>query len=477
MTMENMVKRLQNIIRQDSGIDGSAQLISQLVWMIFLKLYDAKLMYWEEEADFESKLPEHLNWSEWALDEDASGVKGKGITGDELITFINTELLPTIKEIKVGENSDKRDVLLNAVFVDSYNYMKDGTLLRMVINVLNEVDFTNQEETHAFNDVYESLLKGLQASGTHGEFYTPRALTDFVVEMTKPQLGEKVADFACGTGGMLISALEELDKQVDTVEKKTVLQNSIYGQELKPLPYLLATTNLMFHDIEVPNILRGNSLASDVRYPEQKMDVLVMNPPYGASSSADNKLSVPLDMQGSELSDLFIVKMMYALNEGGRVGVILPDGFLFGTDNAKVNIKKKLLNEFNLHTIIRLPAGVFAPYTSITTNILFFDKTTPTEDVWYYEHKVGNGGKTYTKTKQIRSQHFEPERAWWENREENDSAFKVSKEDIIKNNYNLDFKRSQVVEEVRRDVHEIIGSMTASLMKQMKALDELRGLI
>lgn len=476
MTMENMVKRLQNIIRQDSGIDGSAQLISQLVWMIFLKLYDSKLMYWEEEG-FESKLPQNLNWSEWAVDEDEEGVKGKGLTGKALVDFVNAELIPTIKDIKVGDNSDKRDILLHEVFVDSYNYMKDGTLLRMVINVLNEVDFTNQDETHAFNDVYESLLKGLQSSGTHGEFYTPRALTDFVVEMTNPKLGDKVADFACGTGGMLISAIDKLDKYADTVEKKTVLQNSIYGQELKPLPYLLATTNMMFHDIEVPNIIRGNSLATDVRYPKQKMDVLVMNPPYGASSSDANKNAVPKNLQGSELSDLFMVKMMYALNEGGRVGVILPDGFLFGTDNAKVNIKKKLLDEFNLHTIVRLPAGVFAPYTSITTNILFFDKTTPTEEVWFYEHEVGTGGKTYTKTKQIRSEHLQPEREWWNNREENDRAFKVTKEDIIKNNYNLDFKRSQVVEEVRRDVTEILNSMTDSLMKQMKALDELRGLI
>jgi type I restriction enzyme M protein len=355
--------------------------------------------------------------------------------------------------------------------------MKSGQLLRKVINVLNEADFSNHAETHAFNDVYETLLKGLQASGTHGEFYTPRALTDFVVEMTKPQLGDKVADFACGTGGMLISALEELDKQVDTVEKRTVLQNSIYGQELKPLPYLLATTNLMFHDIEVPNIIRGNSLADDVRYPKEKMDVLVMNPPYGSTSSPENKSSVPLDLQGSELSDLFMVKMMYALNENGRVGVILPDGFLFGTDNAKTNIKKKLLNEFNLHTIIRLPSGVFAPYTSITTNILFFDKTVPTEDVWYYEHKVGNGGKTYSKTKQLRSEHFNPEREWWNNRTDIDSAFKVSKEDIEKNGYNLDFKRSSIVEEVRRDVHEIMSSMTDSLMRQLKALDELKELI
>lgn len=474
--MENMVKRLQDVIRQDSGIDGSAQLISQLVWMIFLKLYDSKLMYWEIEG-FESKLPPELNWSEWADDVDSNGVAGKGMTGDELIQFINENLLPTIKNLQVGEHSDKRDILLHEVFVDSYNYMKSGQLLRKVINVLNETDFTNQSETHAFNDVYESLLKGLQSSGTHGEFYTPRALTDFVVEMTQPKLGDKVADFACGTGGMLISALEELDKQVDTVEKRIVLQNSIYGQELKPLPYLLATTNLMFHDIEVPNIIRGNSLADDVRYPKEKMDVLVMNPPYGASSSPENKKSVPLDLQGSELSDLFMVKMMYALNEGGRVGVILPDGFLFGTDNAKVNIKKKLLNEFNLHTIVRLPAGVFAPYTSITTNILFFDKTQPTEDVWFYEHQVGNGSKTYSKTKQIRNEHFEPERAWWDSRTETDFAFKVSKEEIEKNGYNLDFKRSAVIEETRRDVHEIMVNMNASLMRQMQALEELRGLI
>lgn len=476
MTMENMVKRLQNIIRQDGGIDGSAQLISQLVWMVFLKMYDAKMEKWERDG-FEPMLDERFLWTNWATDEDENGVAGRGMTGDELIQFVNDELFPAIKSMEISPATDQRDALLYNVFEDSYNYMKDGTLLRQVINILEEADFSSVEDTHKFNDVYESLLKGLQSSGTHGEFYTPRALTDFVVEMTKPKLGDKIADFACGTGGMLVSALERLNDYVETNEDKQIMRNSIYGQELKPLPYLLATTNLMFHDIEIPNVKRGNSLKDDVRYPKEKMDVLVMNPPYGASSSADNKAAVPLHMQGSELSDLFMVKMMYALNEGGRVGVILPDGFLFGTDNAKVNIKKKLLEEFNLHTIVRLPAGVFAPYTSITTNILFFDKTTPTEEVWFYEHEVGTGGKTYTKTKQIRSEHFKPERDWWENRVENDRAFKVSKEDIIKNNYNLDFKRSQVVEEVRRDVNEILNSMTDSLMKQMKALDELRGLI
>lgn len=474
--MENMVKRLQNIIRQDGGIDGSAQLISQLVWMVFLKMYDSKMERWELEG-FEPMLDERFLWTNWATDEDEKGVAGRGMTGEELIRFVNDELFPAIKAMQISSTTDQRDALLYNVFEDSYNYMKDGTLLRQVINVLEEADFSSVEDTHKFNDVYESLLKGLQSSGTHGEFYTPRALTDFVVEMTQPKIGDKIADFACGTGGMLVSALERLNNQAETDKDMDIIEKSIYGQELKPLPYLLATTNLMFHDIEIPNIVRGNSLKDDVRYPKEKMDILVMNPPYGASSSVDNKAAVPLDMQGSELSDLFMVKMMYALNDGGRVGVILPDGFLFGTDNAKVNIKKKLLDEFNLHTIVRLPAGVFAPYTSITTNILFFDKTTPTEDVWFYEHEVGTGGKTYTKTKQVRSEHFQPEREWWKKREENDRAFKVSKEDIIKNNYNLDFKRSQVVEEVRRDVNEILNSMTDSLMNQMKALDELRGLI
>lgn len=478
MSIENTVKKLQNIVRADAGVDGSGQLISQLVWMLFLKIYDAKAEDWEMEA-FEPKLEKKYRWSNWAKNEDENKTKGKGKTGKELLDFVNDELFPAIKNLDVNEQDDERDLLLKRVFQDSFNYMKDGTLLREVINELVDIDFSDKSESHAFNDVYEQLLKSLQASGTHGEFYTPRPLTDFVVEMTEPSFNDKIADFACGTGGMLVSVVEHLKQKSPTNDEKKIMQGNIYGQELKPLPYFLATTNMMFHDVDIPNIIRDNSLYGKAVNESPDFDVLVMNPPYGTTSSASNKAYAPDDMQSSELSDLFMLKIMQSLSANGRAGVIIPDGFLFGTDAPKVNIKKKLLSEFNLHTIVRLPAGIFAPYTSITTNVLFFDKTKPTDEVWIYEHQVGNGGKSYTKNKQLKHGDFEPEKKWWKNRTETEFAFKVSMDEVKKNGYNLDFNNTKTrkMDKDSRELPEIIDSLGENIHKQMSAFVELKQLL
>ena len=446
MTIENMIKRIQDITRQDAGINGDAQRIEQLVWMLFLKIYDAKEEFWEfEEDDYESIIPEDLKWRNWAIDHK----DGEALTGDALLDFINNQLFPTLKNLEITEETEKRAAIVKDIFEDANNFMKNGVLLRQIINILNEVDFTEYDDRHTFNDVYETILKDLQSAGNAGEFYTPRPCTDFIVEMLNPQIGEKIADFACGTGGFLISAINHMIDQVKTTEDMEKLQNGLYGIEKKPLPYLLATTNMILHDIDSPRIDHDNSLGKSVReYKESdRFDVIIMNPPYGGVEESSIQNNFPVELRTSETADLFMALIIYRLKQNGRCGVILPDGFLFGTDNAKVAIKKKLLEECNLHTIIRLPGGVFAPYTSISTNILFFDKSGPTQETWYYEHQVGYGTKTYSKTKPIRHNDFKNEREWWNNREENEVAWKVSIDEIIANNYNLDFKNPAKAQE------------------------------
>lgn len=473
MTIENMIKRIQDITRQDAGINGDAQRIEQLVWMLFLKIYDAKEEFWEfEEDDYESIIPEELKWRNWAIDHK----DGEALTGDALLDFINNQLFPTLKNLEITEETEKRAAIVKDIFEDANNFMKNGVLLRQIINILNEVDFTEYDDRHTFNDVYETILKDLQSAGNAGEFYTPRPCTDFIVEMLNPQIGEKIADFACGTGGFLISAINHMIDQVKTTEDMEKLQNGLYGIEKKPLPYLLATTNMILHDIDSPRIDHDNSLGKSVReYKESdRFDVIIMNPPYGGVEESSIQNNFPVELRTSETADLFMALIIYRLKQNGRCGVILPDGFLFGTDNSKVAIKKKLLEECNLHTIVRLPGGVFAPYTSISTNILFFDKSGPTQETWYYEHQVGYGTKTYSKTKPIRHNDFKNEREWWNNREENDVAWKVSMDEIIANNYNLDFKNpSKAQEEVLLSSEEYVEYLKELIKESNNLVQQL----
>ncbi len=468
MSVSNVVKSVQDIMRQDAGVDGDAQRISQLVWMIFLKVFDAKEEEWElEYDDYESVIPEELRWSNWADDDE-------GITGDELLDFINNKLFKELKEMELGVDSDPKAFLVKAVFEDSYNYMKSGALIRQVINKLNEIDFTASEDRHLFNDIYENILKDLQSAGNSGEFYTPRPVTQFIIDMLNPQLGEKVADFACGTGGFLTCAIEHLKKQQKSVDDIKVLGETIIGVEKKPLPHLLATTNLILHDIDVPNIAHDNSLTKNVRDLKESdyVDVIAMNPPFGGIEEDSVLTNFPNTFQTKETADLFMTVMMYRLSENGRAGVVLPDGFLFG-EGVKTKIKEKLLNEFNLHTIVRMPNGVFAPYTGINTNLLFFDKGEPTKEVWFFEHPLPKGYKNYTKTKPIKLEEFELEKKWWNNREENEYAWKVSVEDIKARNYNLDFKNPNKEEEDLGDPKMLLEKYNEAKAEVSKLQDAL----
>ncbi|MEY8303525.1 type I restriction-modification system subunit M [Anaerosalibacter bizertensis] len=472
MTITSIIKSIQDIMRQDAGVDGDAQRISQLVWMLFLKVYDAKEAEWELfEEDYKSIIPEDLRWRNWAEDEE-------GMTGDELLEFVNERLFKELKDLTVDETTDRRGLIVKSVFEDSYNYMKSGTLLRQLINKLNEIDFDEYEDRHAFNDIYETILKDLQSAGNAGEYYTPRVLTDFIIEMLNPQIGEQVADFACGTGGFLVSSLKHLEKQIKTVEDRKTVQSSLFGIEKKPLPHLLCMTNLLLHDVDSPNILRDNSLSTNVRdYTEKdKYDVIAMNPPFGGVEEVGIQINFPAEFRTSETADLFMTLIMYRLKENGRAGVVLPDGFLFGDDNAKVAIKEKLLSEFNLHTIVRVPNGVFAPYTSIATNVLFFDKTKPTEKIDYYQVPLPEGIKNgFTKTRPFKTEYLQGVKDWWNNRDKEDkNAYSVTIEEIKKANYNLDFKNpNNGKEEKEYSLNELLNIMDTKSKNINKLIGQL----
>lgn len=416
MSLNNLVKRLQDVMRNDAGINGDAQRIEQIVWILFLKIYDAKEQEWELLNDeYRSIIPEKLRWSNWAKD----NKDGKAMTGDELLSFVNNDLFPTLKNLLISSDMPMNKRIIRAAFEDNNNYMKNGILLRQVINIIDEINFEQYQERHAFGDIYENILKSLQSAGNAGEFYTPRAVTDFMVKMIKPKLGERIADFACGTGGFLTSALKVLEAQISSVSDRSLFNNSVYGIEKKALPHLLCITNLLLHDIDNPNVHHDNALEKPVKdYTEKdKFDVILMNPPYGGAEIEQIKTNFPAALRSSETADLFMSVIMYRLKKNGRVAIVLPDGFLFGTDNAKMAIKKKLMTEMNLHTVIRLPHSVFAPYTSITTNILFFDNTKPTEETWFYRLDMPQGYKNFSKTKPMKLEHFNDVMEWWDNRQ------------------------------------------------------------
>lgn len=421
MAVGVLVKKLQNIMREDAGVNGNAQRIEQMVWLFFLKIYDAKEEEWELiRDDYVSIIPEKLKWRNWAIDNS----DGKALTGSDLLDFINNQLFPTLSTLPINQNTSQGQAIVRYAFESAHNYMQDGILLRRVINTINEeVDFTEYKEIHAFGEVYETILKDLQSAGQSGEFYTPRAVTDFMAQRLAPKLGESVADFACGTGGFLTSALKVLEKQVKTPTDRELYGKSVYGLEKKQLPYLLCATNMFLHDIDNPRVFHTNSLDKDIReYRSQKVDgtfdVVLMNPPYGGKEQELIKANFPIALRSSETADLFMALIMYRLKPNGRAAVILPDGFLFGNDTAKLELKRKLLDDFNLHTVIRMPGSVFAPYTSITTNILFFENGKKTEGTWFYRMDMPEGYKHFSKTKPIQLKHFDPVVEWWNNRTE-----------------------------------------------------------
>lgn len=441
--LSNFVKRLRDIMRNDAGINGDAQRIEQIAWMLFLKVYDAKEQDWEmAEQDYQSIIPEACRWSNWAVDDRS----GNAMTGDTLMQFVNNTLFPTLKGLAVTPHTPIKKSIVRTTFEDANNYMKDGVLLRQVLNVIDELDLGDYEESHAFGVIYETILRELQSAGSSGEFYTPRAVTSFMARMIQPRVGEQMADFACGTGGFITSWLNELAPLVQTTEDQAAFERSIYGIEKKQFPYMLCITNLLLHGLDMPRVYHANSLLRDVLdYTEEdQFDVILMNPPYGGSEKTEVKNHFPTDLASSETADLFMSVIMYRLKKTGRAAVILPDGFLFGTDNAKVAIKTKLLKDCNLHTIIRMPASVFAPYTTITTNILFFDGQGPTKETWFYRMDMPEGYKHFSKTKPMKLEHFEKVTAWWQNRvaiEEDgfDKARKYTAQELAEEHgYNID---------------------------------------
>lgn len=446
MTMTSFVRRIQNVMRNDAGVNGDAQRVEQLVWLLFLKIYDSKEREWElSRKEYRSVIPEKYRWRSWAADRK----DGRGLNGDDLLSFVNGSLFPAMKNLTIAQNAPMNQAIVKYVFEDARNYMQDGFLLRQVINMIDELDFTKDRERRSFGGIYEAFLRDLQSAGNAGEFYTPRAVTDFMAAAVRPQPGEGIADFACGTGGFLVSALEVLSGQAggETEENEAVGRNYFYGAEKKALPYILCVTNLLLHDVENPMIFRGNTLEAEYKEKEyetaEQFDVILMNPPFGGKERDSIRANFPARLRSADTADLFLNVIMLRLKENGRCGVILPDGFLFGTDQARRNIKKKLLEEFHLHTVIRLPHGVFAPYTSIATNILFFDKTHPTKETWFYRLDLPEGYKGFSKTKPVRPEHFNPVLAWWENRQEiyADGCAKAKRyavEELIQRNYNLD---------------------------------------
>ena len=487
MAVSNLVKRIQDIMRNDAGVDGDAQRISQMTWMFFLKVYDAKEEEWEFfDENYKSLIPEELKWRNWAIDDKSNNV----ITGEKLLDLVNNKVFPTLKNLDINEDTPLKQRIVRYVFEDAQNYMKDCVLLRQVINVINEIDFSEYKERHEFGEIYETILKSLQSAGNAGEFYTPRAVTDFMVQMIKPQLGEKVADFACGTGGFLTSTLKYLEPQKKNEEDVDKYNTTIYGIEKKPMPYLLCITNMLLHDVDEPKIYHANSLEKNVRdYKENdKFDVILMNPPYGGSEKDAVKNNFPAELRSSETADLFMDVIMFRLKKNGRCAVIIPDGFLFGEDNAKVAIKTKLMNEFNLHTIVRMPHSVFAPYTSITTNILFFDNTHPTEETWVYRMDMPDGYKNFSKTKPILLDHFKPVVEWWNNREEITvdefpKAKKYSKKEIEELHYNLDLcgyphiedeilEPKELIQQFREKRESYNAEIERTLAKILEILDE-----
>jgi type I restriction enzyme M protein len=468
MSLQLLVKTIQDIMRKDQGVDGDAQRLSQLVWMLFLKIIDDQEKFYElDDPRYTSPIPTKLRWRNWATD-------SEGITGDELLDFVNNQLFRGLKELRVSPDA-KLGLIVKEIFSDSYNYMKNGTLIRQVINKINEVDFNKKEDRHQFNEIYEQLLKELQSAGNYGEFYTPRALTQFIVEMVDPQFGEKILDPACGTGGFLVNALQYIRKhQVKTQKDEKKLEASIHGMELKQLPYTLAITNLILHNVEAPDqIIRGDALSKPLRDygPKDRVDVIMANPPFGGSVKDGTESNFPHEFRTKETADLFLVLFMHLLKPTGRAGIVLPDGTLFG-EGVKTAIKRKLLEECNLHTIVRLPQGVFSPYAGVNTNLLFFEKGNPTKEVWYYELPLPKGMKQYTKGRPIRRDEFEPVKRWWKNRKTNINAWKVSIKDI--KNYNLDIKNPNKKEDLNHkspeELSQIIKKKEENILHIMESI-------
>ena len=479
MSVRTTVKSIQDIMRQDSGVDGDAQRISQLCWMFFLKIIDDQdqqlgLM----QDDYHSPIPKKLQWRSWAADPE-------GITGDELLTFVNGELFPKLKELSVvGDKNDRRRVVRD-VFEDAYNYMKSGQLMRQVVNKINEVDFNNLAERQHFGDIYEQILNDLQSAGNAGEYYTPRAVTAFMAERIDPHPGEILLDPACGTGGFLTCAIRHMrDRYVKTVEDEQAMQQGLRAVEKKQLPHMLCVTNMLLHGIENPSFVRhDNTLARPyISYgAADRVDIVLTNPPFGGKEEDGIESNFPKHFQTRETADLFLALIIRILKPGGSAAVVLPDGSLFG-EGVKTRLKEHLMEECNLHTIVRLPNSVFKPYASIGTNLLFFEKGEPTKEIWFYEHHVPDGQKAYSMTRPIRIEHLKACVDWWggskrEGRKENESAWSVTAEEVRARSYNLDLKNPHAVVDEYGDPEELLAKLNESEHQAGNFRDQLKNIL
>jgi len=479
MSVRNTVKSIQDIMRQDSGVDGDAQRISQLCWMFFLKIIDDQDQQLELMQDaYRSPIPAKLRWRAWASDPE-------GITGEELLTFVNTQLFPQLKELSIaGKQGDRRRVVRD-VFEDAYNYMKSGQLMRQVVNKINEVDFNNLAERQHFGDIYEQVLTDLQSAGNAGEYYTPRAVTAFMVDRIDPHPGEILLDPACGTGGFLTCAIRHMrDRYVKKVEDEQHMQEGLRAVEKKQLPHMLCVTNMLLHGIENPSFVRhDNTLARPyISYTQSdRVDIVLTNPPFGGREEDGIESNFPKHFQTRETADLFLALIIRILKADGRAAVVLPDGSMFG-EGVKTRLKEQLMDECNLHTIVRLPNSVFKPYAGIGTNLLFFEKGVPTKEIWFYEHSVPDGQKAYSMTKPIRVEHLLPCIDWWggakrKGRVETEVAWKVTADEVKARGYNLDFKNPHAIADEHGDPAELLASLDAAEGQATILRDRLKDIL
>jgi len=479
MSLRTTVKSIQDIMRQDSGVDGDAQRISQLCWMFFLKIIDDQDQELElTRLAYRSPIPPALQWRAWAADPE-------GITGDDLLTFINSELFPGLKSLPNAGQADNRRRVVRDVFEDAYNYMKSGQLMRQIVNKIDGVDFNNLTERQHFGDIYEQILNDLQSAGNAGEYYTPRAVTAFMVDRIDPRPGETLFDPACGTGGFLTCALRHMrDRYVKRPEDEARMQGALRAVEKKQLPHMLCVTNMLLHGVEDPGFVRhDNTLARPyISYTQSdRVDIVLTNPPFGGREEDGIESNFPQHFRTRETADLFLALIVRLLRPGGRAAVVLPDGTLFG-EGVKTRLKEHLLEECNLHTIVRLPNSVFKPYASIGTNLLFFEKGEPTETVWFYEHQVPGAQKAYSMTKPIRLEHLQLCIDWWggagrKNREETAHAWKVGIADIKSRGYNLDLKNPHTVADHHGDPTGWLAKLDESERDVAGLRDQLKSVL
>jgi type I restriction enzyme M protein len=470
--LSGIIKSIRNDMREDRGVSGDGQRIEQLGWMLFLKIFDDKDKELELLDDkYRSPIPDKFKWRNWAADDE-------GMTGDELLNFVDQQLYPTLKELPA---LDPRAFMVREVFEGNNNYMKSGINIRKVLNKLNEIDFNIASERHLFGELYETILQELQSAGDYGEFYTPRAITQFITDIINPKPDERILDPACGTGGFLTSAIEHLKKQVKNIDQRKNILKNIQGWEWKPLPYVLATTNLILHDVELPDINYRDALEKPLSeyHDKDRVNVIIANPPFGGTVANSNEKNFPQNYRTKESADLFLILMIHMLKRGGRAGIVLPDASLSG-EGVKQRIRQKLLEDCNLHTIIRLPNSVFKPYATVPTNLLFFEKGKQTKEVWYYQHKYHAGVKSYSKTNPLKLEELEPIKKWWNKRVENEVSWKVPIDTIIERGYDLDIKNPHQKEENGEPLIEIIKEQkkaeTDVIHKSQNLLEQLRKL-